>query len=140
VRSLRDPLAKMSKSDPIADARILLDDTPDVIRRKVSRSVTDARRDMTYDPEDRPGVANLLGILAALRSEIAAREGEPGTELYVFRRIWADKKCSFFRFLFHFSRSKNSQTNTKTAPPLRWPTNSIGITEVLRDLACSRHP
>jgi tryptophanyl-tRNA synthetase len=85
VRSLRDPLAKMSKSDPIADARILLDDTPDVIRRKVSRSVTDARRDMTYDPEDRPGVANLLGILAALRSEIAAREGEPGTELYVFR-------------------------------------------------------
>src|ERR1700749_795486 len=38
---------------------------PEVVRRKVSRAVTDSGRDVLFDPDEKPGVANLLTILAA---------------------------------------------------------------------------
>ncbi len=40
-------------------------DDPKVIEKKIKRAVTDSGDDVTYDPENRPGVANLLSILAA---------------------------------------------------------------------------
>ena len=36
-----------------------------MLRRKVMRAVTDADGEVAYDPERRPGVSNLLAILAA---------------------------------------------------------------------------
>jgi tryptophanyl-tRNA synthetase len=66
VMDLQDPAVKMSKSSaPAAPGVLRLLDPPDVIRRKVARAVTDSGRDVTFDPAGRPGVANLLTILAA---------------------------------------------------------------------------
>lgn len=65
VMNLRDPLSKMGKSDDSGPGIVYLLDEPDVVRRKVMRAVTDDGRDVVYDPEGRPGVANLLEILAA---------------------------------------------------------------------------
>jgi tryptophanyl-tRNA synthetase len=66
VMDLQEPLVKMSKSAADAAPGVLrLLDPPDVIRRKVARAVTDSGRDVAYDPAGRPGVANLLTILAA---------------------------------------------------------------------------
>ncbi|MFD0819285.1 tryptophan--tRNA ligase [Micromonospora zhanjiangensis] len=65
VMSLADPTAKMSKSGPTPAGTIFLLDPPDVVRRKISRAVTDSGSDVVYDPQHRPGVANLLEILAA---------------------------------------------------------------------------
>ncbi|REF37072.1 tryptophan--tRNA ligase [Thermasporomyces composti] len=70
IKDLRNPLAKMSKDAPDdAAGCVRLLDSPDVIRHKVMRAVTDSRHEVRYDPENQPGVANLLDILAACVGE-----------------------------------------------------------------------
>ena len=66
VMSLQDPTSKMSKSDP-EDTYIAILDEPDVIRRKLRRAVTDSLGQIRYDPDNQPGVANLLTIYSALK-------------------------------------------------------------------------
>ena len=65
IMSLSEPTRKMSKSDA-EDSYIAILDAPDVIRRKFRRAVTDSETEIRYDPESKPGVSNLLSILAAL--------------------------------------------------------------------------
>ena len=65
VKSLRSPLHKMSKSDNQERSRINLTDSPDVIREKVRKAVTDCDSEVTYDPTARPGVSNLVSIYSA---------------------------------------------------------------------------
>uniref|UniRef100_A0A1A8SBP0 tryptophan--tRNA ligase n=1 Tax=Nothobranchius rachovii TaxID=451742 RepID=A0A1A8SBP0_9TELE len=66
VKSLRDPSAKMSKSDIQAMATISITDSPDDIALKIRRAVTDFTSEVTFDPETRPGVSNLVTIHAAM--------------------------------------------------------------------------
>jgi tryptophanyl-tRNA synthetase len=66
IKSLQDPLAKMSKSDDDENAYIAILDAPEVIRRKMKRAVTDSESEVRFDPEDKPGVSNLLTIFAAM--------------------------------------------------------------------------
>ena len=68
IMSLQDPTRKMSKSDP-EDTFISLLDPPDAIRRKVRRAVTDSEADIRFDPVNKPGVSNLLSIIAALTGQ-----------------------------------------------------------------------
>jgi tryptophanyl-tRNA synthetase len=65
LRDLATPEAKMSKSNPSTAGVLLLDDAPEVLRRKVMRAVTDSENEVRYDPEAKPGLSNLLDILAA---------------------------------------------------------------------------
>ncbi|MEO3929170.1 tryptophan--tRNA ligase [Micromonosporaceae bacterium B7E4] len=65
VMDLADPTAKMGKTSASGAGTIFLLDPPEVIRRKVLRAVTDPGRTVGYDPRHRPGVANLLEILAS---------------------------------------------------------------------------
>ncbi|MEU5094377.1 tryptophan--tRNA ligase [Streptomyces sp. NPDC020996] len=65
VMNLQDPTSKMGKSDDAGPGIVYLLDEPDVVRRKVMRAVTDSGQDVVHDREERPGVANLLEILAA---------------------------------------------------------------------------
>jgi tryptophanyl-tRNA synthetase len=67
VMRLDDPNRKMGKSDADAAGVVLLLDSPDVVRRKVSRAVTDSDTgpDAVRADADKPGVSNLLDILAA---------------------------------------------------------------------------
>ncbi|MGX1313621.1 tryptophanyl-tRNA synthetase [Streptomyces calvus] len=65
VMNLQDPTAKMGKSDDTGPGIVYLLDDPDVVRKKVMRAVTDSGRDVVYDRAARPGLANLLEILAA---------------------------------------------------------------------------
>ncbi|TRM69722.1 hypothetical protein BD626DRAFT_17042 [Schizophyllum amplum] len=69
ILSLRDPSAKMSKSAPDLNSRILLTDTAPQIQAKIRSSVTDGLGELTYDPEARPGTANLLTILGAITGQ-----------------------------------------------------------------------
>lgn len=69
IKSLRDPSKKMSKSDPNAKATILLTDSTDVLRDKVKKAITDFTSEVTFDPEARPGVANLLSIHSLLTGD-----------------------------------------------------------------------
>jgi tryptophanyl-tRNA synthetase len=70
---LTAPHTKMSKSTSSAAGALRLLDEPEVLRRKVLRAGTDGQRDVTYDPERRPGVSNLLAILAACTGGDPAR-------------------------------------------------------------------
>lgn len=65
IMSLTEPTKKMSKSDP-DESMISLADAPDAIRRKLKRAVTDSDGAIRYDPENKPGVSNLLSIYAAM--------------------------------------------------------------------------
>lgn len=68
VMSLRDGLAKMSKSDPSDLSRINLTDTSDQIASKIKKAKSDA--DVLPEAEEglkgRPEAENLVGIYAAL--------------------------------------------------------------------------
>lgn len=68
VLSLLDPSEKMSKSAPNPASRILITDSPEMIAKKIKSAVTDSDRSISFDPEERKGVANLLTILAACSS------------------------------------------------------------------------
>ncbi|MFG3319830.1 tryptophan--tRNA ligase [Streptomyces sp. NPDC048171] len=65
VMNLQEPASKMGKSDDVGPGIVYLLDEPDVVRRKVMRAVTDSGREVVYDRGERPGLANLLEILAA---------------------------------------------------------------------------
>ncbi len=65
IMSLQEPTRKMSKSDP-EETYIAILDKPDIIRKKVRRAVTDCENRVVFDPENRPGVSNLMSILSAL--------------------------------------------------------------------------
>ncbi len=68
VMDLQDPTSKMSKSTTLDAGVIRLLDLPDVVRRKVARAVTDSDtgpRAVRMSRSDKPGVTNLLDILAA---------------------------------------------------------------------------
>src|ERR1700712_5047033 len=62
---LQEPTAKMSKSRPDAGTLSLLED-PARLRKKVRSAVTDSGREVSFDPEGKPGVSNLLTIYSTL--------------------------------------------------------------------------
>jgi tryptophanyl-tRNA synthetase len=62
VMSLTDPARKMSKSEPTGC--LFLDDTPEDITIKLMAAVTDSGNGITYDVENKAGIANLLTIFA----------------------------------------------------------------------------
>ena len=65
IMDLQEPTRKMSKSVDSPQGTLLVLDPPDVITKKIKRAVTDNDGDVHYDPVGKPGVANLLSILAA---------------------------------------------------------------------------
>lgn len=73
IMSLSDPTRKMSKSDPKGD--IFLKDDLNVVRKKIMSAVTDLGSDIYYDPENKPGISNLIQIYASLK-DISVEETE----------------------------------------------------------------
>jgi tryptophanyl-tRNA synthetase len=65
IMDLQDPSRKMSKSADSPQGTLLVLDPPDVATKKIKRAVTDNDGEVRYDPEAKPGVANLLEILGA---------------------------------------------------------------------------
>ncbi len=65
IMDLQDPAKKMSKSSDNPNSYILIMDTPDVIRKKINRAVTDSLGTVKYS-DDQPGVKNLMSILSVL--------------------------------------------------------------------------
>ncbi len=66
VRDLQEPERKMSTTQGTEQGTVLVLDKPDVIRRKVRRAVTDSGTEIVR-ATDKPGVTNLIEILAAVR-------------------------------------------------------------------------
>ena len=69
IASLQNPLAKMSKSDPNPNAVIGVLNSEKEIISKIKKAVTDSGSEIIYDPENKPGVSNLLTILSIARKQ-----------------------------------------------------------------------
>ena len=69
IYSLQNPTKKMSKSEDNPKATIDLLDDPAAARKKIMSAVTDSLGTIQYDPENQPGVSNLLMIHSSLSNE-----------------------------------------------------------------------
>lgn len=82
VMDLQHPERKMSKSvdSPLGTIEVL--DDPAQIERKVKKAVTDTDGEMRYDPEKKPGLSNLLALMAVATAstpaDVAARYARYG--------------------------------------------------------------
>ena len=72
IMDLQEPTAKMSKSASGPGGLVDLLDEPSVIRKRIRSAVTDTERDVRFDPEAKPGVSNLLTILASFTGRTPA--------------------------------------------------------------------
>ncbi len=100
IKDLVDPSKKMSKSDEFGKGVIFLSDTPEDAAKKIMSATTDDLGSIHYDPQNQPGITNLMDILALFRGvtalEIAA-EFE-GQERYGdFKKVVADTVADFLR-------------------------------------------
>lgn len=75
IMNLQDPTRKMSKSDDDKKGIIFLLDDEDVIRKKIMSAVTDSENIIKYDPQNKPGISNLLTIFSVL-SNLSIKEVE----------------------------------------------------------------
>ena len=66
IMDLQNPLKKMSKSDESDKGYIALLDDENTIARKIRSAVTDSIGIVNYDPENQPGLANLIDIYSSL--------------------------------------------------------------------------
>lgn len=95
IKSLQDPTAKMSKSDPNENAVITLFDDPDTIRRKFRRAVTDCDTEVRFS-EDKPAISNLLTVYSLTSGEsiTQAQNRFAGCGYGVFKDAVADAVIS----------------------------------------------
>lgn len=68
IMSLENPRKKMSKTDG-GGGVISLFDSPEEIREKIMKAVTDSGREIRYDPKRKPGISNLLKIYSLFAQE-----------------------------------------------------------------------
>jgi tryptophanyl-tRNA synthetase len=82
VMDLQHPERKMSKSVNSPLGTVLVLDGPDEITRKVTKAVTDTDGEVRFDPEHKPGISNLLELLAVSTgrtpTEVAGAYGRYG--------------------------------------------------------------
>lgn len=75
IMDLQNPTQKMSKSSDNYKGTILLLDSEDVVRKKIASAVTDSEGKIYFDPENKPGISNLLTIYSCL-SKMPLKEVE----------------------------------------------------------------
>ena len=66
IMSLNNGKKKMSKSDDSDLSRINMLDTPNIIKKKIMKAKTDSHHGITYDPNKRPEISNLLRIYSGI--------------------------------------------------------------------------
>ncbi len=64
IKDLADPTKKMSKSDETGKGVIFLSEDPEFAAGKIMRATTDDLTSIKYDPQNQPGISNLIEILA----------------------------------------------------------------------------
>jgi len=75
IMALDDPSEKMSKSAENVHSRISLLDDENKIKKSIMRATTDSEGSIRFDPEEKPGVSNLMNIYSAF-SDMGTKEIE----------------------------------------------------------------
>jgi tryptophanyl-tRNA synthetase len=69
IMDLQEPARKMSTTGGTPQGTVLVLDPPDVIRKKLKTAVTDSETDVRYAPEEKPGISNLIEVMAVAVGE-----------------------------------------------------------------------
>jgi tryptophanyl-tRNA synthetase len=69
IMDLQEPTNKMSTTLSSEQGAVYIADEPDVVRKKFKSAVTDSGREVRYDPQEKPGVSNLLEIMSVATGE-----------------------------------------------------------------------
>ena len=80
VMDLQDPTSKMSKSADTDAGCIMMMDDPADVARKFKRAVTDSDNEVRFDPAAKPGVSNLLEIVAVCTGSTPQEAAERYTQ------------------------------------------------------------
>ncbi len=69
VMNLQEPDVKMSKSRGAESGTVLMLDPPETIRKKLKTAVTDSGTEVRYDPEQKPGISNLIELMTVVTGD-----------------------------------------------------------------------
>ena len=69
IMDLQEPERKMSTTAGTPQGTLLILDKPETIRKKLKSAVTDSGTDVRYEPEEKPGISNLLEIMSVATGE-----------------------------------------------------------------------
>jgi tryptophanyl-tRNA synthetase len=69
IKNLQEPERLMSTTRGAPQGVVRMIDSPDEIRRKFKTAVTDSGRDVRHDPGQKPGISNLIEIMAVATGE-----------------------------------------------------------------------
>jgi tryptophanyl-tRNA synthetase len=111
IRSLTNPLKKMSKSSDDEKSKILLIDSPEAASKKIMGATTDSVGVINFDWENQPGITSLLQMLAMLthRPQAEVNAQWTGKTSYGdFKKAVADAVATF---LTEFQTKYNSITD-----------------------------
>ena len=97
IMDLVDPSKKMSKTEDNPKGVIGLLDPIEVARKKIMGATTDSEMCVKYDPENKPGISNLINIYASLKEvSISSVEDEFKDSNYgTFKKAVASVVCDF---------------------------------------------
>jgi tryptophanyl-tRNA synthetase len=97
VMDLQEPTRKMSKSEASPAGTVLILDDLGAVAKKIKRAVTDTDNEVRFDPAKKPGVSNLLSILAATTDGSPEALAERYTQYGPLKTDTADAVTEFLR-------------------------------------------
>lgn len=97
INDLVDPTKKMSKTEENPKGVICLLDDINAARKKIMGATTDSEMSVRFDPENKPGISNLINIYSSLtKMSISDIEKKfEGANYGTFKKEVADVVCEF---------------------------------------------
>ena len=112
IMDLQNPTKKMSKSSENVKGNIFLLDSEDVIRKKIMSAVTDSDNQVYYDPENKPGISNLLTIYSSLKN-IDIKETEAHFKDYNYGSLKKEIADTVVEKILQIQTKYNNLINSK---------------------------
>ena len=116
ILNLQNPTEKMNKSDGPNPGTIFLMDDLKLVRKKIMSAVTDSEAIVRFDEENKPGISNLISILAATTGESISNIEKrfDGHGYGDFKREVADAVCDLIeRIQTNYEKFKNPEVLNK---------------------------
>ncbi|PJE51097.1 MAG: tryptophan--tRNA ligase [Candidatus Yanofskybacteria bacterium CG10_big_fil_rev_8_21_14_0_10_36_16] len=134
IMSLQNPNNKMSKttsagSGQAGDEAIMLLDTPDEVRNKIKKAVTDSGSEIKFDIKEKPAISNLLSIFSlVVNKEIPELEKQYSNKSYSeFKNDLAEVVVSFLKPFQEKYKEINSNPNEVEETLIKSEENAINI-------------
>ena len=112
ILNLQNPTEKMNKSDGPNMGTIFLMDDLKLVRKKIMSAVTDSDSTVRFDPDNKPGISNLISILSAITGETIPNIEKQfaGHGYGDFKRAVADTVCDLIATIqANYNKFKNPE-------------------------------